>query len=513
MSLKLRRGTNAQRLATTPEVGELIYTTDTKQLYVGDGLTAGGSLVSYNGSIGGNMGSDLVLSSHNITGTGNIDITGTITSTGNIISRGNITAEGNVIMQGNIELGNGANDNVSIGGDITSNIIPNADIFFDLGTTTQRWNNLFANNIFADLEGNIRAYDSTVAFNAATGQFNGQLNGTVVNIGQTAVQGNVSGNVVGGLTGQVKASNGSVVVDNGTDGTDAVFTGTFNGTLNGTVTDGVLTTDSYADPSWITSLSADKIQGGQLYRARIFDSDFYGAVLAFDSSILVDSYNSVLRGTHIGDLQGTVNTGGLQVFGNTILGLATNDPIYITPQGTGKLEVSATIKAKKLELTNDPITGGLTALTQSNANKFITFSGAYDAATSSASNGYTMNFSRSRGTGTAPTSLLTGDEISTTVFTGLTGSNPATDFKAAAAIVVKTDGTVSTGVLPGAIEFSLADSAGTLTRRLTIQSSGVVRYDSPTLTAGDVDILAGVATYLKVNIGGTDYAIPAYALV
>jgi hypothetical protein len=46
MALKLRRGSNAQRLAITPEEGELIYTTDTKAVYVGDGSTVGGTAVT-----------------------------------------------------------------------------------------------------------------------------------------------------------------------------------------------------------------------------------------------------------------------------------------------------------------------------------------------------------------------------------------------------------------------------------------------------------------------------------
>jgi len=53
MSLKIRRGTNAERLTITPVEGELIYTTDTKNLYIGDGTTAGGKFVTgvgYTGS-------------------------------------------------------------------------------------------------------------------------------------------------------------------------------------------------------------------------------------------------------------------------------------------------------------------------------------------------------------------------------------------------------------------------------------------------------------------------------
>ena len=46
MALLLRRGTQAECDAITPAEGELIYTTDTNQLYAGDGATLGGVLVS-----------------------------------------------------------------------------------------------------------------------------------------------------------------------------------------------------------------------------------------------------------------------------------------------------------------------------------------------------------------------------------------------------------------------------------------------------------------------------------
>ena len=42
MPLQLRRGSTADRLATTPLVGEIVYDTTTKAVYVGDGTTAGG---------------------------------------------------------------------------------------------------------------------------------------------------------------------------------------------------------------------------------------------------------------------------------------------------------------------------------------------------------------------------------------------------------------------------------------------------------------------------------------
>ena len=42
MSLRIRRGTNAQRTSITFDLGEIVYTTDTQKLYIGDGVTAGG---------------------------------------------------------------------------------------------------------------------------------------------------------------------------------------------------------------------------------------------------------------------------------------------------------------------------------------------------------------------------------------------------------------------------------------------------------------------------------------
>ena len=46
MALRLRRGTDAERQLITPLEGELIYTTDTKILFIGDGVTQGGLQVT-----------------------------------------------------------------------------------------------------------------------------------------------------------------------------------------------------------------------------------------------------------------------------------------------------------------------------------------------------------------------------------------------------------------------------------------------------------------------------------
>jgi hypothetical protein len=67
MALKLRRGLEEDRLDITPAEGEIIYTTDQKQLFVGDGTTAGGTLVSAGvTSVNGISGSSVVLTTDDI---------------------------------------------------------------------------------------------------------------------------------------------------------------------------------------------------------------------------------------------------------------------------------------------------------------------------------------------------------------------------------------------------------------------------------------------------------------
>jgi hypothetical protein len=43
--IQIRRGVEAQRASITPDTGELLFTTDNKQIFIGDGTTAGGLLV------------------------------------------------------------------------------------------------------------------------------------------------------------------------------------------------------------------------------------------------------------------------------------------------------------------------------------------------------------------------------------------------------------------------------------------------------------------------------------
>jgi hypothetical protein len=166
MALRLRRGTDAERQSITPLAGELIYTTDTKELYVGDGTTIGGLLVSASLSDDATptLSANLNLNGHDIVGNGNININGTISATGNI------------------NLGDGVEDNVIVGGQIGSSLIPGTTDSYNLGDSLARWNEVHARNMFSETatvdgeafigsivtDGNIIKSDSTIIYNAAT---------------------------------------------------------------------------------------------------------------------------------------------------------------------------------------------------------------------------------------------------------------------------------------------------------------------------------------------------------
>jgi hypothetical protein len=132
MSLRIRRGTEAQRPGATFDLGEIVWTTDTNKLYVGDGINLGGKNIlatsagagliwnattqrlDFNGSGTGiisvqadanpTLGGNLNLNNRNITGTGNITVAGTLSVTGlgtnlNLNTR-NITGTGNINITG-----------------------------------------------------------------------------------------------------------------------------------------------------------------------------------------------------------------------------------------------------------------------------------------------------------------------------------------------------------------------------------------------------------------------------
>ncbi len=92
--------------------------------------------------------------------------TDSITTTGNVDVGGNLTVTGTTTFNGGtLTLGDAADDNVVFGADVNSNIIPNTDNAYDLGSSSQEWKDLYVDGI-AYLDGinfNGTAITSTAA--------------------------------------------------------------------------------------------------------------------------------------------------------------------------------------------------------------------------------------------------------------------------------------------------------------------------------------------------------------
>jgi hypothetical protein len=83
MALQIRRGTDAERQLFIPLQGEIIFTTDTKKLYVGDGTTLGGIAADTAG--GGSDGNTTYgISAETVSGGANLRLTGSDASTDNV---------------------------------------------------------------------------------------------------------------------------------------------------------------------------------------------------------------------------------------------------------------------------------------------------------------------------------------------------------------------------------------------------------------------------------------------
>jgi hypothetical protein len=197
----------------------------------GDLVSNGGS---WNGT--GDIYANAVNTRNDIVALG--DISGS-----NLYMTGNALIDGNLTLGGNIIIGDGSADSLTINADIESDIRPNADNTYDLGSTTLRYSEIHGNNIF----GAINATNGVISgseqlLNVATDFGSGRVSGD--NFGDVEGTSTFTGSFVGdgsGITGlsttiSVSGSDGSndtvslldgaITFDGGTGVSTAVATDT-----------------------------------------------------------------------------------------------------------------------------------------------------------------------------------------------------------------------------------------------------------------------------------------------
>ena len=281
-------------------------------------------------------------------------------------------------------------------------------------------------------------------------------------------------------TGTLKASafKGTFVADDSSilvDGVAGILQGTLVGSLTGNVTGNVT-----------GNLSGNVTGNTTGYHT----GDVTGSVFASDSTILVDAVDGVLKGNLIGTLTGSMNgdivTGAISV--NT--SLAQGGP--------------AAANRGMLILTDESLSD--------NYDLFTIKSYHTDAVSPSGA-----SFSRGRGTSASPAIAASNDPLFGFIFSAIGAGLTS---KLSSSIIATLDGALLSGdtIAPGKIEISTTNAAGALVVGLSVDKTQLVGFSGSNVVAanagsGTANVSAGVATYLKIKVGSTEYAIPLYGLV
>jgi hypothetical protein len=191
------------------------------------------------------------------------------------------------------------------------------------------------------------------------------------------------------------------------------------------------------------------------------------ALLGFTGNLTGDVTGNVqgnTTGTHYGAVVGNVagNVGGFLT--GDVKGSVFGDDSTLLVNGVDSLIPAGVVKGLANGLTGIVTTGtaivngdqtpGTVMLSLSQSNNADNLGGV-------------IGLRRSRGTLASPTSVNTNDIINT--ITGI--AHDGTNYVTSTAILSRVTGTVSTGIVPGSLEFATADTSGVLTNRLIVTNA------------------------------------------
>lgn len=408
MPLQIRRGTDAERIAMTQPLaaGELLWTTDQQRLYIGNGSTLPSSLVSVTGYTDENAqdaaASLLTAGTHtgiSFTYGTTQDGANRIDATVNLSNyAGTIKADafkGTLVGDDSVILIDAVSGKINLDGTVQGNIIPSATETYDIGSSSYKFKDLYLSGSSIHLGSAVITASGSAVDLPAGSTINGSVIGTATGEG-----------VIEGSTYKINiaADDSSIIVDataetvSASGGFFGPLTGNVTGDVSGnagTVTNGVYTSGSYSNPSWITSLAGSKISGtitgnlignvtgdltGVVFGTLLGDSK--GSVFADDSTLMVDGENRIFYGTSYAAGTTTLSSGSLTA---SIFELgSTSSVMNLTLNLDNNLQVRNAI---------DGVSG-----------KYVT-----------------LNLSR--GTLTSPTAVVAGDELGGITIKGFTNSS------------------------------------------------------------------------------------------
>jgi hypothetical protein len=138
---------NQAQLASFTLTGNTISSTSTTINFVPSGANG----VVYQGRA--TIGTQLAMTGNVISTVGtNVDLiinttgTGQTKFNGNVLVNGDLHATGSITADGSLTLGDANTDNITFGGEITSDIVPDINNTYNLGSVAKQWLNIYAQN-------------------------------------------------------------------------------------------------------------------------------------------------------------------------------------------------------------------------------------------------------------------------------------------------------------------------------------------------------------------------------
>lgn len=355
MPLQIRRGTDTERLAMTVPLaqGELLYVTDDQRLYIGNGSTLGG--VAITGYTDEDARDAIGPMFENGVHTGiaftysdtsdRIDAVVDLTSYNGAIT-GDLT--GSVFADSSTQLIDGTEGKFNLDGTVNTNIVPDADSTYDLGSASYKFKDLYLSGSSIYL-GDALITSDGAAVNLPAGSL---IGGVPIGSGGSDVSGNIigddstvivntalktvtaTGGFFGTLEGDVVGTDSTVLVDSATSSLKTSFLEISGNVI--TTTSGSLSLGSNSQvPSTVEIKTDDSIRIDSV--TETFSGAFRGAFLTLRnrrnslSSPATIELGDTLGGLEFSSYTGTSfsGAGGFQYGG--VIGMAQNEDIAISP--------------------------------------------------------------------------------------------------------------------------------------------------------------------------------------
>ena len=347
-------------------------------------LTPASGGVVYQGTI--NVG-NLSINTNTITNTVsnddiNIGLTGATTAqiklNNNTLVSGNLHATGNITADGNITLGNASTDTITFDAEINSDIVPNENNRYNLGSPSLNWNNIYVGTVNTPTlnAGNVQISGNTITTTNTNGNLNLTANGTgSVQIQNLSIYNNAissvnsNANIV--LTPQ---GTGSVVINNNQSfvvpvGSTAQRPASpSNGMIRYNSDIGVKRYEAYSNGYW-TNLGGVQSVDGKTYITPESSSGAGNNVISFYANNVNTAYIDSTK-LYTTDFK----TANIDITGNTISTYTTNTDINLAPNGNGSV-ITGNLTFNSNTITNT-VSNAVTQFVTT-GNGYYAFGGSY----------------------------------------------------------------------------------------------------------------------------------------